>query len=349
MGAVGIVTTSPPLPVRVGLVGAGYFAQFHLDAWQRIDDATLVAVVDRDEIKACASGVKAYTNLTDMIISESPDIIDIATPPPTHLDLIKDALGCGIKTIICQKPFCGDLKHAREALELGEAYNALIVVHENFRFQPWYRCIKSEMDAGAIGQVLHVTFRLRPGDGQGDDAYLARQPYFQKMERFLIHETGVHWIDTFRFLLGEPHSVYADLRQLNPVIVGEDAGFFVFGYKNGQRAIFDGNRLLDHVAVNRRLTMGECYVEGTEGELRLFGDGAVTLRQHGSNDTKTVLAPRPEVGFGGDCVRALQAHVVSAILNGTPVENDVASYVRNMALADAIYDSANQGQKIEVE
>jgi len=44
------------------------------------------------------------------------------------------------------------------------------------------------VDAGRIGMPLHVTFRLRPGDGQGPQAYLARQPYFQNMPRFLIHE-----------------------------------------------------------------------------------------------------------------------------------------------------------------
>ncbi|MEO0763052.1 MAG: hypothetical protein AAFZ09_14815, partial [Pseudomonadota bacterium] len=60
-------------------------------------------------------------------------------------------------------------------------------------------------------------------DGQGPDAYHARQPYFQRMPRFLVHETAVHWIDTFRYLMGEAETVYADLRRLNPAIAGEDA------------------------------------------------------------------------------------------------------------------------------
>ena len=48
-----------------------------------------------------------------------------------------------------------------------------------------------------------VAFRLRPGDGQGPRAYLDRQPYFQTMPRLLVVETAIHWIDTFRFLMGE--------------------------------------------------------------------------------------------------------------------------------------------------
>ena len=44
------------------------------------------------------------------------------------------------------------------------------------------------------------------------------------MPRFLIHETGIHLIDVFRYLLGEITGVFARLRRINPVIKGEDAG-----------------------------------------------------------------------------------------------------------------------------
>ena len=52
-------------------------------------------------------------------------------------------------------------------------------------------------------RCTRVAFRLRPGDGQGPRAYLDRQPYFQTMPRLLVVETAIHWIDTFRFLMGE--------------------------------------------------------------------------------------------------------------------------------------------------
>ena len=52
---------------------------------------------------------------------------------------------------------------------------------------------------------------MRPGDGQGKDAYFNRQPYFQKMERFLIHETAIHLIDVYRYLFGDIKSVFASL------------------------------------------------------------------------------------------------------------------------------------------
>ncbi len=184
-----------------------------------------------------------------------------------------------------------------------------------------------------------MTFRLRPGDGQGPDAYLDRQPYFRTMPRLLIHETAVHWIDTFRFLLGDPIAVYADLRRCNPVIAGEDAGYVLFEHPGGVRSLFDGNRLLDHAADNPRRTMGEALLEGTQGTLTLTGDGAVAWRGFGARSAETLLGPDPDPapGFGGDCVHHLQSHVVAGLLDGAPLENTAADYLAVLRIEAAIY------------
>ena len=331
--------------LKVACVGAGYFSQFHYGSWARMARARLVGSCNRDLEKARATGLPAYSDLTMMLMEQNPDLLDIILPPEAHAQAIRSALAAGIKWIICQKPFCVDLAEARQITTEAETVGATIVVHENFRFQPWYRAIKLALDNREIGQLHQVTFRLRPGDGQGPEAYLARQPYFQKMERFLVHETAVHWVDTFRYLLGNPVSVYADLRRLNPVIAGEDAGYILFEHPGGVRSLFDGNRHLDHSADNLRRTMGEALVEGTEGTIELRGDGAVTLRRFGRADTRLLLAADTWDGFGGDCVHALQSHVVSGILDGTPLENRAQSYLVVEAIEEAIYASAATGRR----
>ena len=336
------------MTLRVGCIGAGYFSQFHYEAWHRIDGVQPVASVNREVSKAEATGLAAYDNVPDMLSDHSPDIVDIITPPETHLEFIRLALAATPKAIICQKPFCNNMDEAQEAARLSKAAGAPIVVHENFRFQPWYRAIKSAIEAGMIGDVLQLTFRLRPGDGQGPDAYLDRQPYFQQMPRFLVHETAVHWIDTFRFLMGPPSRVFADLRRMNPVIAGEDAGHILFDCGNGARAMFDGNRLLDHAAVNTRCTMGEALVEGTEGTIVLHGDGSVHRREFGQTDAVEVLPPTTHQGFGGDCVYHLQSHVVAALQGRGQLENTAEEYLPVMSIEDAIYRSSSQGAWVEV-
>lgn len=329
--------------LKVACVGAGYFSQFHYDAWQRIEGVALVGSVDRDIERARATGLPAFDDLDKMLADAKSDILDIVTPPDTHLDFIGRALNAKPRAIICQKPFCTSLDEAREAVRLSDACGIPIIVHENFRFQPWYRTIKAEIANGTIGDVLQLTFRLRPGDGQGPNAYLARQPYFQQMPRFLVHETAVHWIDTFRFLMGEPTAVFADLRQINPVIAGEDAGYILFRYENGVRALFDGNRLLDHAAENTRCTMGEALIEGTKGTIALRGDGSVQLRGFGDTKDREILAASTHEGFGGDCVYHLQNHVVRALLEGGDMENLARDYLPVIKQENAIYASADDG------
>lgn len=335
-------------PLRVACLGAGYFSQFHYDAWTRIPEVTLVGAADLDLRAAAATGLPAFDDLDQMIIQSEPDILDIILPPPGHASAIRSAIKAGMKTVICQKPFCHDLAEARQITTEAEAAGLTLIVHENFRFMPWYRAMKFAMDAGDIGTVLQATFRFRPGDGQGPRAYLERQPYFQTMPQLLIHETGVHWVDTFRYLFGDPAAVYADLRRINPVIAGEDAGFVLFDHPGDVRALFDGNRLMDHAADNQRRTMGEALIEGTKGTLTLYGDGSVTLRNFGHQDENEILPPDSWKGFGGDCVHALQAHVVSGLLHGTEIANTASDYLTVIKTRDAIYRSAEAGQKIGI-
>ncbi|MEM6905163.1 MAG: Gfo/Idh/MocA family oxidoreductase [Pseudomonadota bacterium] len=331
-------------------IGAGYFSQFHYGAWSRIEGIELVGAADPDAaaLAAHAPGVPAFGDAGTMLAETHPDIIDIITPPGTHRALLELALTTRPRAIICQKPFCADLTEAREMAATAEAAAIPLVIHENFRFQPWYRALSGMIRAGELGEILQITFRLRPGDGRGPRAYLDRQPYFQRMPRFLIHETGVHWIDTFRFLMGQPTWVWADLRRLNPAIAGEDAGLVVFGYADGRRALFDGNRLGDHAARNRRRTMGECLVEGTAASISLDGEGRLWRREFGADTWQDLAIPAPETGFGGDCVHALQAHVVAALRGQGAFENLAADYLPVIEMEEAIYRSAETGGRIEL-
>lgn len=334
--------------LRVAGVGAGFFSEFHYAAWRAIDGVALAGVCDLNTQAASkqAGGAPVFQDIGEMLERVRPDILDIITPPDTHLRLIEIAYAAGVETVICQKPFCNDLGAATAATQLATQLGRRLVVHENFRFQPWWRTIRRELDQDRCGNLRQITFRLRPGDGQGPSAYLKRQPYFQTMPRLLIHETGVHWIDTFVYLMGWPNAVFADLRRLNPAIAGEDAGYFIFFYDDGRRALFDGNRLLDHAAANRRQTMGEALVEGDAATMSLDGDGRISVRAHNDDEWRLIEVDAPNTGFAGDCVQSLQMHVLKAITHGAPLENAAADYLNIIRIEEAIYQSAASGAKI---
>ncbi len=336
--------------IRVAVIGGGYFAHFHINAWLRMPTVEVSAIIETDRSKHEALKETVTTHgLPGLLITDSlsialahsaVDIIDIATPPPSHASLITEAIQLKCPLIICQKPFCGSLEAAEEIHKTIASSDSKVVVHENFRFQPWFRKIKSVLDESSLGDVLQATFRLRPGDGQGQNAYLERQPYFRQMKQLLIHETGIHYIDVFRYLFGEPDALSADLQKLNPAISGEDAGHFIFYYHHGLRAHFDGNRHLDHATENSRLTMGEMLIEGTNGCLSLHGNGDIHLRKFGHTKWHAIEYLFDDNDFGGDCVYHLQKHIIDHLQLNTPLENVASDYLQNQRLESLVYTAA---------
>ncbi len=328
---------------RVAIIGAGYFGQFHFDAWQRMAGVTLAGFCETDAGRAAQTcetfGIPAFADAIEMVGTLKPDLIDITAPPPAHLGLI-EALAPLVGHIICQKPFCGGVDGARKAIAVAERHNTRLAIHENVRFQPWYREAKKLMEAGAIGTPYQVSFRMRTGDGQGPDAYLDRQPYFQTMPRLLVHETAIHWIDTFRYLMGEISSTHAHLSRLNPVIAGEDAALITFQFENGTRGLYDGNRLSDHIATNRRLTMGEMALEGSGGTLRLDGEGRLWLRAFGVNDEVEHRFDWRDHYFGGDCVYLCNRAILTDWQRGKEAETEAHLYLRNQEIVEEIYAAA---------
>jgi predicted dehydrogenase len=338
--------------LRVAVVGAGYFSQFQYLGWHNIGDVEVVALANRSKDKgeafAARYGVpRVYTSIETMLDTERPHLLDIITPPPTYRAYIAAAVARGI-AVICQKPFGRCYTEAVELTGIAEHSEVPLVVHENFRWQPWYREAKRLIAQGFLGQLHCVAFRLRPGDGQGARAYLDRQPYFQQMPRLLVYETAIHWIDTFRFLMGEVQAVYARLRRINPVICGEDAGYIIFEHESGATGLFDGNRLNDHVAANPRLTMGEMWIEASGGVLRLDGEARLWWKPHHGEETEHHYDRGPTATFGGGCCEWLQRHVVAHLLHGDPLENTAREYLTNIKIQEAVYHSHREKRRIEL-
>lgn len=335
---------------RIAVVGAGFFSQFHLEGWAGLADAELVGLCDADANKTHALaqrfGVpRTFARAEDMLDAVKPDLVDVVTPPASHTQVLEAVMARSLPAI-CQKPFGTSYGEAMALTARAQKAGAPLIIHENFRFMPWFREARRLIDAGQLGALHGVSFRLRPGDGQGPGAYLDRQPYFQTMPRLLVIETAIHLIDTFRFLMGEVAAVYARLRQLNPVIRGEDAGLITFEFEGGSAGLFDGNRLNDHVAANPRRTMGEMWLEGAAGVLRLDGEARLWWKPHHGAEVEHVYHRGSELSFGGGACAALQRHVLDSMARHTALENTASDYLPNLRVQQAVYASHHRGQRI---
>jgi predicted dehydrogenase len=332
-------------------LGAGYFAPYHYEAWTRIPEVEIVAMFNPTEDRAAAIRTRFgiaryYADWKEMIEREAPDFVDIITPPDTHEDICRYAAERGVH-IICQKPLAPTYEISRRIVEFARRAGVRFMVHENFRWQPWYREIKRIQTEGRIGDFTHLLFSMRTGDGWGDDAYLARQPFFREYPRLLIYETGVHFIDTFRFLLGDVVSVFAQLRRLNHVIKGEDAGHVILTFASGATAIWDANRYNEIEAEWPRFTFGTLRIDATRGHLTMDTDSAIRIKPLGEAGSDLDY-PRANVNFAGDCVYFLQRHFVDCLLSGREFESNGDDYLETIAVVDAAYDSARLGQVVRV-
>lgn len=332
-------------------VGAGYFSQYHFDAWQRIEQAEITALCDLDAAQASEAAGKfriprTYSDVVVMLDREQPDFVDIITPPQTHHALIGLAAKRGVH-ILCQKPLAPTMEEARTIVDTSAKAGVRLMVHDNFRFQPWHREARKLLDQGAIGALQTISCRTRLGDGWGEEAYLSRQPYFRDMPRLLIFETGVHFIDVYRYLVGEITQVYARLRRLNPVIKGEDCALVCFDFASGASGVWDADRFHEGPANDPRYTFGEFSLEGDTGALRIDGEGNIFLRRLGKPEQQHSYE-HSHRGFAGDCVFATLSHFVERLQNGAPFETSGENYLNTLAVQEAVYTSSAAGHPVAV-
>lgn len=333
-------------------IGAGYFSKFQYEAWTRIPEVEITALCNSNLGRAQgimdAYGVKNhYTDYKEMILHEKPDFVDIITPPETHFEMCKFAADNGVH-IICQKPLAPTLEESKKIVDYVSQKDVRFVVHENFRFQPWHREIKKLIDGDEVGELFNLNFRSRMGDGWGADAYLSRQPYFRDYKKLLIYETGVHFIDTFRYHAGEVDNVFAILKRLNPVIKGEDAGLMLLNFKSNATALWDANRYNESNIENFRYTFGEYLIEGSKGAIRLYNDGKITI-QHLGKTEKEHSYTHHNIGFAGDCCYIFQRDFIDNLLANLPFETNGSNYLETLKVQEAVYKSADTGLPVKID
>jgi D-apiose dehydrogenase len=328
------------------MIGAGYFAGFQAEAWGRIPGAQIAAVADpvpgrAEEFAARWRIPRAYTDPRSMLQAEQPDFVDIVTRPETHLELasLAAAQGCHV---ICQKPVAPTWEECLAMVRRCDEAGVRLLVHENWRWQPWYREIRRLLDHNVLGRPFHLGFHIRTGDGRGPEPYEV-QPYFREMERFLVQETLVHFLDTARYLGGEIRTVFCRTARINPVIRGEDCALIQLDFEDGMQGVIDANRISGPLPPP--LAFGTCTVEGELGSIRLSPDGRLWLTECGQDEVAHPFHTTDQ-GYKGDSVRACQEHLLSCLRSGLPAESEGREYLKTAAAVFACYQSAETGEAV---
>lgn len=340
---------------KIGVVGAGYWSDKHLKAWQRIPNVQLQGLCDPDtdklHKKAEVFGIpvdKLYTSLDEMLATEDVDVIDIITAPDTHSELVNRAAQAG-KHIMCQKPFARSIEEASDMVEVAKAANVRLMVTENWRWLQPIQNIKKLLSDGAVGRInviryIHTDYyspRFAPENE-------IPQPFFREMPKMLFYEMGVHWFDTWRFLFGDPKRLYAETRRISPYIKGEDAGLITLGYED-YMGLMDmswatrqnlPNMLTTPVLPNH---MEQLIIEGDVATVKLYSNGTISVIDN--NGMETIVSDNNSLDFEESHYR-LQSHFIHCLNTGEEFQTSGEDNLKTLELVFETYRSAKEHKVI---
>jgi D-apiose dehydrogenase len=206
------------------------------------------------------------------------------------------------------------------------------MVHENWRFRPYYRDLARLLREGRIGDVVQGQMTLLSSglipDESGGLPALQRQPFIATLERALVMEILIHHIDTLRFLVGDLELRHARLGHGSPAMRGEDRAFLSFETAGGAAI-----SMLSNLAVHGQPAgmVDHLILIGTRGTLMLQGNA---LRCFGPEPCE--LNYDMPACYLQSYARAI-AHFVECLRTGEPFETAPSDNLRTLELVEAAY------------
>ncbi len=327
------------MPLRVALAGAGMISWYHLVAWRNAGPrARVVAVCDPDPRRASTRaeefGIpRVYQDAAAMLAGEEIDVLDVASPRETHGAWVEAAADRGID-VLCQKPLTPTLAEA-EALVERVGTRVRLMVHENWRFRPWYRELKKWIAAGMLGEIaLARLSTISSGflpDASGRRPALVRQPFMAHEPRLLIAESLIHHLDTMRFLCGPLRVVGARTNRTLAEVVGETLAAIFLETAAGAPVTVIGTMAAPGYPPrppDRLELIGhKASAVLAENELRLLGPTLQTQQYDGDAGY--------QASFDG-----VIAHFVDCLETGAPFETRPADNLETLRLVEHAYWAA---------
>lgn len=198
--------------LKVGLIGAGYIAEFHVAAVAASGVARVAAVCDPAAGKAAALahryGAVACSSVAQMLAEAPCDVVHVLTPPDLHAEPARQALE-GDCHVLLEKPMSPDVEACCALSDLAKQRGLKLGVSHNFLFHPAYDQLRSDVRSGKLGKLDRLTINWDRPLG-----LIRSGPFHHWMLRDpanIMLETGSHLIASMIDLIGEPQRLSVDV------------------------------------------------------------------------------------------------------------------------------------------
>lgn len=348
--------------LKVGMIGLGGIAHYHVPGWQASPYVELVAGSDINAAvfpgwKQRHGLTRFYEDPADLIKDPGIDIIDICSPNMYHAEQTIASLEAG-KHVLCEKPLAPTPEDIRKMIAARDRSGKLLMTAQHFRFSGVGQAMKAEIQKGALGEVYHArSWILRRG-------FLPVAPTFIYKKHSgggPCIDIGVHVLDLTLWLMGHPKPV-AVSGVARTALAHHEGAFSVWGkapvpsdidvedfaaafvrFDNGATLILEVSWLLHH---NTPGEEAHIWLYGTEGGCEWpeakFMDTDYATRQF--YDRKLLLTQDTMEPHALECVEFARA-VAEDLPSPVPPEESL--YVQT--ILDGVYRSQDARREVEVK
>jgi predicted dehydrogenase len=225
--------------LKLGIIGCGAAGRMHMDSYLQIPEIHVEAVndIDVDRAKAFQNQFNVKALILDELIA-SVDIVDIASPAATHIDIVRKAALMG-KDIICETPIARTLGDAEEIINICKVNNVKLIPVHFIGFAGPYLKVKEKVQKGQIGSrgMIRIT---RKNAGIPESANEWRNVFSQSGG--VVLDLLLQDIAFLNKNIGPISRVFCNSTRKNGAAQGEYA-LASLGFENGSIAHLEGSWL----------------------------------------------------------------------------------------------------------
>ena len=320
---------------RVAIVGCGGISHAHGRAWRDAPELEIVGACD-EKLEPLARFAteynvqNTYNELRQMLEKQQPDVLVVATWPSSHLKNVLEAVRCGVKGILVEKPIAVNTKQLEQMIQVTERATIRLMEAFMYRHHPLTLAVKQKIEEGAIGEVQYARSTFSTGLTDRRNWRLRGE-----LGGGAVMDLGCYCINIIRYLIGrEPKFAWATgkFEAINHVwetLIG---------------TLDFGEGITGQLDCSFGWTWRESYeVAGTDGTLSVqtaWGNGEGESHFTVNGETFSVKGVNP---YAAEIL-----NLCEAIETGAPQRLPISDALGNMRVIDALHESAHTGQRIRL-